>query len=136
MFLTLTLLALLAVAVFVLPWLLKNPYALVLVYILLICAIVGVNWYGGWKYDHDKEQRLAELGFVWSGGTEDKMFANVAPENMEEVTSIYNSQMGVGWPAQVIVTCIPLVLFSTIFYWLMAFCHRLVIKKKEKNKNL
>ena len=127
------LLVLLAVAVFVLPWLLKKAYAVLLVYLLLMCTAVGATCYGGWKYDHDKEQRLAELGFTWDGDY-DKMFANVAPENMAEATSLFNSQMGIGWQAKVMVTCIPLVLFSTIIYWLMVFCHWLVLKKK-KNRN-
>ncbi len=134
MFLIDALLVLLAVAVFVLPWLLKKAYAVLLVYLLLMCTAVGVTCYGGWKYDHDKEQRLAELGFTWDGD-HDKMFANVAPENMAEATSLFNSQMGIGWQAKVMVTCIPLVLFSTIIYWLMAFCHWLVLKKK-KNRNI
>jgi hypothetical protein len=134
MFLVDALLVLLAVAVFVLPWLLKKAYAVLLVYLLLMCTAVGATCYGGWKYDHDKEQRLAELGFTWDGDY-DKMFANVAPENMAEATSLFNSQMGIGWQAKVMVTCIPLVLFSTIIYWLMTFCHWLVLKKK-KNRNI
>ena len=77
---------------------------------------------------------MAEFGFVWNYGTEDNPFANVASENMEEATLLYKSQMGVGWPAQVIVVCIPLVFFSTIIYWLIVLGHWLVIKKKEKQE--
>ena len=55
MFLIDALLVLLAVAVFVLPWLLKKAYAVLLVYLLLMCTVVGATCYGGWKYDHDKE---------------------------------------------------------------------------------
>ena len=131
MLLTLVVLFLSAVGVFILPLLIKKIYALLLVYILLQCAIIGSVWYGCWKHDYDNEQRLAELGFVWNYGTEDDPFANVAPENMEEATSLYNSHMGVGWPAQVIVVCIPLVFFSTIIYWLMGLGHWIVIKMRK-----
>ena len=126
------LMILVALAFVILPWCFKKVDHIVLIYGILMGLLAFGNFVGAGAVDMDNEHRLKELGFVWNG--EQEGFANVNPEDMEEAQQLYDSQMGIGFPAKAMVMTIALGFVLSVIYWLEALLHWLLLRHHKSNK--
>jgi hypothetical protein len=106
-------LAMILMAPFSAPFLLKRKSLLLCGLIsLYVCALL-VSMFAYWPHLY-ADLRLGYLGFDSDGWSDNDKVRNVPPEFQDEAIKLYRSTMGVGWPLQALVVMALLVPYQAI----------------------
>jgi hypothetical protein len=103
---------------------------LIIYSLISLFLLAGLIWIFAWWSDKSDMILLDHFGYNYNGFNNTERFQNVAPENLDKVTRLEKSIMGIGWPLKAIFGFI-----MTIPYLIFVYFGKVLIIRMKNKKN-